>query len=120
VLVVDDNPDGAELLREVLTQVGHEVHTAADAPSALQLVQTFAPDIAFLDIGLPVMDGYELARQLRRVSDLATTPLVAVTGYAQQDDRRRALESGFTEHLSKPLVPDRVIECIERLCAGAR
>jgi signal transduction histidine kinase/ActR/RegA family two-component response regulator len=120
VLVVDDNPDGAELLREVLTQVGHEVRTAADAPSALQLVQTFAPDIAFLDIGLPVMDGYELARQLRRVSDLATTPLVAVTGYAQQDDRRRALESGFTEHLSKPLVPDRVIECIERLCAGAR
>jgi PAS domain S-box-containing protein len=118
VLVVDDNPDGAELLREVLTQVGHEVKTAADAPSALQLVQSFAPDIAFLDIGLPVMDGYELARQLRRVADLATTPLVAVTGYAQSDDRRRALASGFTEHLSKPLVPDRVIECIERLCAG--
>jgi PAS domain S-box-containing protein len=120
VLVVDDNPDGAELLREVLTRMGHEVQTAADAPSALQLVQTFAPDIAFLDIGLPVMDGYELARQLRTVADLATTPFVAVTGYAQHDDRLRALANGFTEHLSKPLAPDRVLECIERLCVGRK
>jgi CheY-like chemotaxis protein/anti-sigma regulatory factor (Ser/Thr protein kinase) len=116
VLVVDDNPDAAELLHAVLTQVGHEVRTAADAPSALQLVQTFAPDIAFIDVGLPVMDGYELARQLRRVSNFAITPLVAVTGYAQDDDRRRALANGFTEHLSKPLAPDRVFECIESLC----
>jgi signal transduction histidine kinase/ActR/RegA family two-component response regulator len=116
VLVVDDNPDAAELLHEVLTHVGHEVRTAADAPSALQLVQAFAPDIAFLDIGLPVMDGYELALQLRRTSHLATTPLVAVTGYAQDDDRQRALASGFNEHLAKPLAPERVLECIERLC----
>jgi PAS domain S-box-containing protein len=119
VLVVDDNPDAAELLHEVLTQVGHEVRTAADAPSALQLLQTFAPDIAFIDIGLPVMDGYELARQLRRVSNFAVTPLVAVTGYAQDDDRRRAFASGFSEHLSKPLTLDRVFECIESLCPTA-
>jgi signal transduction histidine kinase/ActR/RegA family two-component response regulator len=116
VLVVDDNPDAAELLSDALTEVGHEVLTAADAPSALQLVQSFKPDIAFLDIGLPVMDGYELARQLRRMSSLAVTPLVAVTGYAQDDDRRRAIASGFTEHLAKPLTPDRVLDCIQRLC----
>jgi signal transduction histidine kinase len=119
VLVVDDNPDAVELLHDALRQVGHEVRTAADAPSALQLVQSFAPDIAFIDIGLPVMDGYELARQLRRVSSFAMTPLVAVTGYAQDNDRRRALASGFTEHLSKPLTPDRVFDCIESLCRTA-
>jgi CheY-like chemotaxis protein len=116
VLLVDDNPDAAKLLHAVLVQVGHEVRTAADAPSALQLLQTFTPDIAFLDIGLPVMDGYELARQLRRMPTFAVTPLVAVTGYAQDDDRQRALASGFDEHLAKPLALDRVLECIERLC----
>ncbi|HTQ41707.1 MAG TPA: GAF domain-containing protein [Polyangiaceae bacterium] len=120
VLVVDDNPDAAELMFDALTEVGHEVRTAADAPSALQIVQTFAPDIAFLDIGLPVMDGYELARQLRRIPALKKTPLVAVTGYAQEDDRQRAFASGFTEHLAKPLTPDRVLGCIERLCPKAR
>jgi CheY-like chemotaxis protein/anti-sigma regulatory factor (Ser/Thr protein kinase) len=120
VLVVDDNPDAAELMYDALSEVGHDVRTAADAPSALQNVQTFAPDIAFLDIGLPVMDGYELARQLRRIPALKATPLVAVTGYAQEDDRQRAFASGFTEHLAKPLTPDRVLGCIERLCPKAR
>jgi signal transduction histidine kinase/CheY-like chemotaxis protein len=120
VLVVDDNPDAAELMYDALTEVGHEVRTAADAPSALQIVQTFALDIAFLDIGLPVMDGYELARQLRRIPSLSTVPLVAVTGYAQDGDRQRAFASGFTEHLAKPLTPDRVLGCIERLCPVAR
>ncbi len=119
VLIVDDNPDAADMLRAVLEQAGHDVRTAPDAPSGLQLVQSFVPDIAFLDIGLPVMDGYELARLLRRTRGLASTPLVAVTGYAQQDDRRRAIANGFTEHLSKPLMPDRVLECIDRLCAAA-
>jgi CheY-like chemotaxis protein/GAF domain-containing protein len=116
VLVVDDNPDAAELLCDALIEGGHEVVKAFDAPTALQLVQTFAPDIAFLDIGLPVMDGYELALQLRRIPSLATTALVAVTGYAQDDDRERALASGFAEHLAKPLTPDRILQCVARLC----
>ncbi|HEX8794851.1 MAG TPA: GAF domain-containing protein [Polyangiaceae bacterium] len=120
VLVVDDNPDAVGLLSDVLVEVGHEVVTAPDAPTALQLMQRFTPDIAFLDIGLPVMDGYELARQLRRLPELAFTPLVAVTGYAQDDDRRRALASGFTEHLAKPLTPDRILGCIERFCSHQR
>ncbi len=97
---------------------GHEVRTAEDGPSALQVVRTVTPEIAFLDIGLPGINGYELARLLRGVPGLADLPIVAITGYAQDEDRRRALASGFTEHLAKPLRLDRVIECIERLCAG--
>jgi CheY-like chemotaxis protein len=115
VLVVDDNPVVAELLAEALVEEGHEVRTVGDGPSALQLVETFVPDIAFLDIGLPAMDGYELAGLLRRVPSLARTSLVAITGYAQEDDRQRALASGFGEHLTKPLHLDRVLECMERL-----
>jgi PAS domain S-box-containing protein len=115
VLLVDDNPDAAELLEDALASAGHEVRTAPDGPSALQLVKSFVPDIAFLDIGLPVMDGYELAGLLLRVPALRGVPLVAVTGYAQDNDRQRALDSGFTEHLAKPLDPARVLECIERL-----
>jgi signal transduction histidine kinase len=118
VLVVDDNPDAAELLEEALADAGHEVRTVGDGPSALQLVETFVPDIAFLDIGLPVMDGFELAGLLRRVPSLADTALVAITGYAQEDDRRRALAGGFSEHLAKPLRIEGVLECIDRLRPG--
>jgi CheY-like chemotaxis protein len=117
VLVVDDNPDAADLLAEALSDAGHAVRTAADGPSALQLVETFLPDIAFLDIGLPVMDGYELASLLRRIPKLSQTPLVAITGYAQDADRKRALVSGFDEHLAKPIQLERVLECIDRLRA---
>jgi signal transduction histidine kinase/ActR/RegA family two-component response regulator len=115
VLVVDDNPDAAEMLAEALAEAGHEVRTAGDGPSALRLVDTFPPNIAFLDIGLPAMDGYELASLLRRVPNLAHTPLVAITGYAQDHDRQRALASGFSEHLAKPLDLDRVLRCIDSL-----
>jgi PAS domain S-box-containing protein len=115
VLVVDDNPDAAKMLAEALALAGHEVRTAGDGPSALQLVHTFLPNIAFLDIGLPAMDGYELASLLRRVPSLVHMPLVAITGYAQDDDRQRALASGFSEHLAKPLHFDRVLACIETL-----
>jgi CheY-like chemotaxis protein len=115
VLVVDDNPDAVKMLAEALGEAGHNVRTAGDGPSALQLVDTFVPDVAFLDIGLPAMDGYELASLLRRVPSLVHTPLVAITGYAQDDDRQRALASGFSEHLAKPLDFERVLECIESL-----
>jgi PAS domain S-box-containing protein len=117
VLVVDDNPDAAALLADALGHAGHDVRTVGDGPSALQLVDTFVPDVAFVDIGLPAMDGYELASLLRRLPRLVHTPLVAITGYAQDDDRQRALASGFSEHLAKPLHVDRVLECIEDLLA---
>jgi CheY-like chemotaxis protein len=91
------------------------VRTVGDGPSALQLIETFVPHIAFLDIGLPAMDGYELAGLLRQVPSLTHTPLVALTGYAQEDDRQRALANGFGDHLVKPIHLDRVLECIGRL-----
>jgi CheY-like chemotaxis protein len=110
VLVVDDNPDAAESLAEALVAAGHEVRHVGDGPSALQLVETFLPNIASVDIGLPTMDGYELAGLLRRVPSIEHTPLVAMTGYAREDDRQRALASGFSEHLAKPLRLDRVLD----------
>jgi signal transduction histidine kinase/CheY-like chemotaxis protein/GAF domain-containing protein len=113
VLVVDDNPDALHLLGEAIADAGHDVRMVGDGPSALHVVESFVPDIAFLDIGLPAMDGYELAGLLRRVRSLAHTHLVAISGYAQEGDRQRALESGFTEHLAKPLAIDRVMECIQ-------
>jgi signal transduction histidine kinase/GAF domain-containing protein/ActR/RegA family two-component response regulator len=113
VLVVDDNPDALHLLGEAIAESGHDVRMVGDGPSALLAVGTFAPDIAFLDIGLPAMDGYELAGLLRQVPSLAHTRLVAISGYAQDGDRQRALASGFTEHLAKPLDFERVMECIE-------
>ena len=74
-----------------------------DGPAALETVVTFKPEVAFLDIGLPVIDGYELAERLRAVPELGTAPLVAITGYGQAADRQRARSAGFTEHLVKPL-----------------
>jgi CheY-like chemotaxis protein len=120
VLVVDDNPDAAAVLAYALVEAGHEVRTAGDGPSALQLVESYAPDIAFLDIGLPVMDGYELAGLLRRTPGLAQTPLVAITGYAQDGDRQRALASGFVEHIAKPVDFEDVLACIERFASSPR
>jgi signal transduction histidine kinase/GAF domain-containing protein/ActR/RegA family two-component response regulator len=113
VLIVDDNPDASLLLAEAITEAGHDVRTVGDGPSALQLVETFVPDVAFLDIGLPVMDGYELAGILRQTPTLEHVRLIAISGYAQDDDRKRALASGFVEHLAKPVHLARVLECIE-------
>ncbi len=115
VLIVDDNPDAAGMLAAAMAVAGHEVRTVGDGPSALQLVETYVPDIALLDIGLPVMDGYELAGLLRRIPSLGRTCLVALTGYAEDGDRLRSLASGFDEHFAKPLPLDRVLDLIERL-----
>lgn len=115
VLIVDDNPDAVILLADALLEAGHEVRTAADGPSALQVVTTFVPDVALLDIGLPVMDGYELAGRLKRTPSLARTTLVAFTGYAGEGDRKRALESGFSEHFAKPLHIARLLGFIDSL-----
>jgi signal transduction histidine kinase len=117
VLIVDDNPDAVSLLADALLEMGHSVRTAVDGPSALEIVTTFVPDVALLDIGLPVMDGYELAGLLRRIPSLARTCLVAFTGYAGDGDRSRALASGFNEHFAKPLQIDRLLALIESLPA---
>jgi PAS domain S-box-containing protein len=103
VLLVDDNPDAAETLAELLRSAGHQVFVAHDGPTALAQAHAFRPHVALLDIGLPVMDGYELARKLRSSLPAAPLRLVALTGYGQEHDRRRSLEAGFAEHLVKPV-----------------
>ena len=101
--MVDDNEDAAEVLAAGLELLGHQTRVAHDGPAALRVLADFKPDIALLDIGLPVMDGYELARRLRQDPSLAHTRLVAVTGYGQDSDRRRSKEAGFDAHLVKPI-----------------
>jgi PAS domain S-box-containing protein len=104
VLIVDDNGDAAQSIAEVLTELGHEVHVAHDGPTALALASRFRPDVCLLDIGLPVMDGYELARRLRDSQHLAAgARIIALTGYGQDADRQRSTEAGFTAHVVKPV-----------------
>jgi PAS domain S-box-containing protein len=103
ILVVDDNHDAAQALKLLLESDGHEVRVAADGASGLALARQYKPDVALLDIGLPSMDGYELARHMREDHALDGTLLVAVTGYGQMHDRARASASGFNHHLVKPV-----------------
>jgi CheY-like chemotaxis protein len=103
VLVVDDNHDAAELLADLLRALGHTVQVASDGPSALETIPVFRPDVVLLDLGLPVMDGFELAERVRSDSRLAKVSLIAVTGYGQEVDRRRTREAGFASHLVKPV-----------------
>ncbi|HEX4457807.1 MAG TPA: ATP-binding protein, partial [Polyangia bacterium] len=113
LLVVDDNADAAELLAETLELLGYEAHRAHDGPSALQLATTVKPTMALLDIGLPVMDGYELARRLRAMHGLEHIKLVAVTGYGQPSDRQKSEAAGFDAHLVKPIT----VETLQRTLA---
>ena len=113
ILVVDDNVDAAELLAEVLRGVGHEVFLAFDGPSGLASAEANHPTIAVLDIGLPVMDGYELAR---RIHELPGPPrLIAMTGYGLAMDRERSREAGFSAHIVKPVSVDELLDEIDRV-----
>jgi CheY-like chemotaxis protein len=103
ILLVDDNQDAAQALRLLLEADGHEVRVAADGASGLALAKTYRPEVVLLDIGLPKMDGYEIARRIRADAALRDTMLVAVTGYGQMHDRARASASGFHHHLVKPV-----------------
>jgi PAS domain S-box-containing protein len=109
ILVVDDNADAAETLALALGMAGHDVRSAADAPSALEVASGFRPEVVILDIGLPGMDGYELARRLRVEEKGDTIVLVALTGYGQEEDRRRGAEAGFDHYLVKPVRPDAIL-----------
>jgi len=103
ILVVDDNEDAVEMLAAALTMHGCEVHTAHDGNEALRLGAAHSFDAAILDIGLPEMDGYELARRLRLLPNQTNTRLFALTGYGLRSDRERALAAGFEDHLIKPV-----------------
>jgi two-component system CheB/CheR fusion protein len=102
-LVVDDNVDSAESLAELLSLNGHEVRTSHDGADALRAAQAQRPDVILLDIGLPQLDGYEVARRLRRLPDFQAVTLIAMTGYGQEEDRSRARDAGFDHHLVKPV-----------------
>lgn len=106
LLVVDDNQDAAVSLAMLLRLQGHEVRVANDGPTALEIAAAIRPDAVFLDIGMPVMDGYEVARRLRSTPGLERTVLVALTGWGQPEDRRRTAVGGFDHHLVKPPDPE--------------
>jgi CheY-like chemotaxis protein len=108
VLIVEDHADAREGLRLLLTYAGHEVETAEDAPSGLEKLRTFQPEIALIDIGLPGVDGYALARMARQTPESTATYLVALTGYGQAEDRQKALAAGLDAHLTKPVDPSRL------------
>ena len=105
VLVVDDSVDSAETLGELLKIWGHDVRLAHDGPGAVEAARDYRPDVILLDIGLPGMDGFAVARQLR-TEGLQTRLLVALTGYGEQTDKRRSQEAGFHHHMVKPVHPD--------------
>jgi CheY-like chemotaxis protein len=106
VLVVDDNVDAAESMALILNMSGYETLCAYDGPSALEAAGDYKPDVVVLDIGLPGMTGYEVAERLRCQAQFDTTPIIAVTGYGQEDDRLRSRQAGFDHHLVKPVSPD--------------
>jgi CheY-like chemotaxis protein len=120
VLVVDDNRDSADTCAMLLELSGHHVRTAYTARGALELGARFHPDALLLDIGLPDLDGYELAQSIRATPWGHAAVLVAITGWGQDEDRRRALEAGFDHHLTKPIVPERLeslLQSLPRVCA---
>ncbi len=112
IMLVDDNTDMLDSLSELLALQGHEVHALSDPASALREAERLRPDLAILDIGLPGMDGYELAAELRRRPHLSGLRLVALTGYGQAADRRRSAAAGFHAHLVKPVNPDQLAALI--------
>jgi two-component system, chemotaxis family, CheB/CheR fusion protein len=115
VLVVDDAPDVLEMFSMMLRLSGYEVSVAASAPEALEQVSAVQFDIIVSDIGMPEMNGYELARRVRELPGYTNVPMIAVTGFVMYKDQAQALESGFNAHLSKPVNPTTLIDLIERL-----
>jgi CheY-like chemotaxis protein len=118
LLVVDDNVDAADGLAMLLRLSGHEVGVAYDGPSAVRVAPTLRPQVVLLDLGLPGMDGYEVARRLRAQPELKGTYLVAVTGWGQPEDRQRSKEMGFDRHLVKPVNPPLLAQLLAEVKAG--
>ncbi|MGH7271136.1 MAG: response regulator, partial [Polyangiaceae bacterium] len=118
VLVVDDNEDAAEMLRDWLIASGHEASAVHDGASALDAAARVAPEVVLLDLGLPVMDGFEVARRLRAQATFDATTIVAVTGYGQSPDKARSADAGFDAHLVKPVDLDVLERLIDRARCG--
>ncbi|HEX6080388.1 MAG TPA: PAS domain S-box protein [Methylomirabilota bacterium] len=114
VLVVEDSPDARQSLRMLLEMAGHQVETCEDGPAGLATIGAFRPHVALIDLGLPGMDGYAVARELRSRPETKAIRLVAVTGYGQAEDRRRALAAGFDQHVTKPVDASMLDELLGR------
>ncbi|AUX27190.1 hypothetical protein SOCEGT47_077710 [Sorangium cellulosum] len=114
VLLVDDNVDAADGLRRILSLHGHTVAMAHDGPAAIEAARAGRPELILLDIGLPGMDGYEVVRRLRAAPELQRAYIAAVSGYGQDQDRRRSREAGFDAHLTKPVASDQLLELVAR------
>lgn len=109
ILLVDDNEDARMLLAEALARFGHTVKSAPDGPAALAMLEEFTPDVALLDIGLPGMDGYELAARIRDMPNHGKVRLLALTGYGQPQDHTRGKDARFDVHLVKPIDVKRLL-----------
>jgi two-component system CheB/CheR fusion protein len=116
VLVVDDAPDVTEMIATLIRFAGYEVTTALSANEAFDAARDDHFDAVVSDIGMPGMNGYQLAEALRALPEYARTPLVAVTGFTMYDDRERARLSGFDDFLSKPINPSDLLDTLKRLC----
>ena len=114
ILLIEDNEQNRYLLTFLLERHGHEVRCAADGIHGIELAKTLAPRLILLDIQLPRMDGYAVARALRQLEALRDTPIVAVTSYAMPGDRERALECGCTGYIEKPINPETFVAEMER------
>jgi CheY-like chemotaxis protein len=114
-LVVDDVSDVTEMLSVLLTHAGYDVVTAPSALAALAAARSQHFDVVISDIGMPQMNGYELAQALRALPDYREVPLVALTGYSMFDDRQRSLRSGFNAHITKPIDPRALLDLIDNL-----
>jgi CheY-like chemotaxis protein len=115
VLVADDNPEGRELIREVLQSGDCQVLEAADGKEALESTRLNRPDVVLLDVQMPVMDGFSVLRQLRQDPSLAALPVAAVTAYAMHGDRESMLAAGFDDYIAKPIHPASLRNSIARL-----
>jgi CheY-like chemotaxis protein len=115
VLVVDDVPDVTEMIELLLKHAGYDVSTAESAQDALHLARVNNYDLVISDIGMPEMNGYELAAALRELAAYNKTPLIAVTGYSEYDDRGRAVRAGFNVHLTKPIEPTQLLTLMGEL-----
>ncbi len=106
ILVIEDNEQNLYLIRYILEDCGYEVFSAADGKEGIMLAASLRPDLILLDIQLPIMNGYDVARGLRENPDLAATPIVAVTSYAMPGDKEKAMEAGCSGYIEKPIDPD--------------
>lgn len=112
ILLVEDHKDTVELMALALRVLGHEVECAFDGAQALEMLASFAPEVIVTDLGLPEVDGFELARRVRAIPAHADVPIVAVTGYGTDDDMSRAKAAGITRHLLKPVGPGQLLATI--------